>query len=461
MDTYFFRKETPIVDEVEVLVVGAGPSGFPAAIAAARNGAKTLLIERFGCVGGMATTGLVGPFMTSFDAQGRTQIVRGIFDELIRRLEEKGGAIHPSKVRGGSTYSSFIIDGHDHVTPFDPEWMKIISADMVLESGARLLLHTQFLDVMKEENRVVGVIVANKGGIQAIRAKVIIDCTGDADLAFQAGVPFTLGNEKNHKMMPTTMFFRVGNVDTQRLIDAYLGSENPHRDLMGKPKGGFSWIVSEARRKGEWELGRNKLGMYETPTSGEWRINTTRIADVDGTNPKDLTKAEIEGRKQARTVFEFLKKNIVGYEKAQFMDTGAVIGIRETRHIVGEYVISIDDVLNGRLFEDMVLLASNAVDIHAEQGEVDNYQTMYRGSYYSIPYRSLVPLKVENLLVAGRPISATSEASSAFRVMTCCVGMGEAAGTAATLAIQSNQSPRNIDVKKLQAQLRAQGVYLG
>ncbi|MCR4403161.1 MAG: FAD-dependent oxidoreductase [Firmicutes bacterium] len=457
MRTYSFNKTIPVGQEVDVLVVGGGPSGFAAAIAASRNGAKTMLIEKHGCIGGMATVGLVGPFMTSFDATGDTQIIRGVFEELVRRLEERGGAIHPSKVRRGTSYCAFIIPGHDHVTPFDPEWLKLVATEMVLESGVELLLHTQCLDVIKEGDRVTGVVAANKSGLQAIEAAVIVDCSGDADVAEWSGAPTVLGRQSDHGMQPATMFFRICNVDSEK-VKAYI-EEN--RTLVGKPfHGPFSWLVEEARERGEWDVPRGEINMYETPNPGEWRVNTTRILNIDGTNARDVTRAEIEGRRQARKVFEFIKSRIPGCERARFMDTAAVVGIRETRHIVGEYVVTKEDVLGCRMFDDSILLASNSVDIHSKDAESGEY-TVISGRWYGIPYRSLVPLSVENLLVAGRPISATSEASSAFRVMPCCIGTGQAAGTAAALAVKSGVVPRRVDVSRLRDLLREQGVYLG
>lgn len=188
-ETILYSRQLPVTRKVDVLVVGAGPSGIAAAIAAAANGSRTLLVEKAGTVGGMATIGLVGPFMTSFDKNGERQIIQGVFDDLVRRMEKVGGAIHPAQVRAGSSYSGFIIQGHDHCTPFDPEWLKIVATDMLLEAGVELLLHTQFLEALMDDNRVVGGIFTNKSGIQVFRAAVTIDCTGDADVSYSAGLP--------------------------------------------------------------------------------------------------------------------------------------------------------------------------------------------------------------------------------------------------------------------------------
>lgn len=462
MVNYFFKKEIPVIENTDVLVVGGGPAGIPAAIASARNGAKTILVEKNGCVGGMATVGLVGPFMTSYDTEGEMQIIKGIFDELVIRMEKMGGAIHPSKVRAGSSYSSFIVRGHDHVSPFDPEAFKVAAADMLQEAGVKLLLHSQFVDAIVEKDELKGIVIVNKSGMQAIYAAITIDCTGDADVAAYAGVPTYLGDKEHHKMQPATMFFRICNVDSEKVKKNIEENRHLMGMIKGKHLGAFNWKITEARERGEWKIERYAIGMYENVIPGEWRINTSRMLGVNGTSAEDLTRAEIEGRRQVLKIFEFMKKNIPGCENARLMDTGAVVGIRETRHIVGEYVMTKEDILEGHIFQDSITMASDAVDNHAKgDSSGGEYITVKNGKYYGIPYRSLVPLKVDNLLVAGRPVSATSDAASAIRVMPPCMGMGEAAGTAAALAVKDNIRPREIDVKKLRDTLKAQGVFLG
>lgn len=439
----------------EVLVVGGGPAGIAAAITAARNGAHTMLIERCGFVGGMATAALVGPFMTCFDGKGEKQIIRGIFDELINRLEAAGGAIHPSKIAAGTSYSSFIIKGHSHVTPFDSEMLKIVAEDMLKESGVELLYYTQFLDCIMEGNSIKSVIAARKEGLCAINAKMVLDCSGDADVAVKAGVPTIKGRKKDNTMQPATMFFRVCNVDSDRVYE-YI---EQHRDLMQRPfYGAFNWLIEEGRRNGEWNIKRDELGSYETNQKGEWKLNTTRVTEVDGTKSSDLTRASIEGRKQTRQVYKFLQEHVPGFENAKMMETGSVIGIRESRHIEGKYVIQKEDVLESRTYEDDILLCSNAIDIHADDGSGGEYVVVDK--WYGIPYRSLVPLNCDNLLVAGRTISASSEAVSAFRVMPPCFGIGQAAGTAAAICIQDNVKPEAVPINKLQKTLISQDVFL-
>jgi hypothetical protein len=462
MSGYTYKKEIPVTDEVEVLIVGGGSAGIAAAAAAARRGVSTMLVESYGCLGGMATTGLVGPFMTSYDATGEVQVIKGIFDELVRNMEERGGAIHPSKVRSGSTYCSFILRGHDHCTPFDPEVLKISAEEMVLKSGCRLLLYTKIIDVILDGDRITGVVAACKSGLRVIKAQIVVDCSGDADIAAMSNAPCILGAEEDNWMQPGSMFFRAGNVNSDE-VELEISRNRYRMGFDGKRNWGtFHWIVTEGIERGEWDIDRSSLGMYESNVKGEWRLNISRLTGIDGTKSEDLTKASIEGRKQAFKIFEFLKKNVPGYQNSRLIDTGSSIGIRETRHIKGEYILNENDLLDGIIPEDSILMASNSVDIHAKGEHKGSgvYTTMRNGRWYGVPYRVLVPLKIENLLVAGRPVSATPNAASAIRVMPPCFGMGEAAGTAAALAIKSSTTPRSVNVKKLIDMLKEQGAFL-
>lgn len=443
-----------------VLVIGGGPAGICAAIAAARNGAKTLLVEQNGFSGGMATAGLVGPFMTCYDKSGETMIIRGLFAELVDRLVERGGAIHPSLVRAGTPYTSWIVRGHDHCTPFDAELLKVLLDDMLQEAGVEILYHTSFLRPLMEGDRVVGAAVMRREGPAEIRAAVTIDCTGDGDVACRAGVPCAKGNDRG-VMQPATLFFRINNVNSSALeADVEKNRDNFYR-RDGVNYRSLHWRVSQAREAGDWPLKRVSIGIFRCVREDEWAVNTSRIMGVDATDSRSLTLGEIEGRRQVQIIMRFLNKYVPGCENARLMASGSTLGIRESRHITGEYTLALDDVLEGRVTEDAVVLCSNSVDIHGRYGPLSNeYITVRNGEYYGIPYRCLVPVRIDGLLAAGRCLSAQSEAAGAVRVMPPCMAMGQAAGTAAALAAERGVPPRQVDAGELRGRLRQDGAFL-
>ena len=449
-----YHKEIPIAGEVDVLVVGGGPAGIAAAVASARNGAKTLLVERYGFLGGNLTAGLVGPCMTSYSLDGKQQLIKGIFEELVLRMEKVGGALHPSKIPAGSPYSGFITFGHDKVTPFDPEAVKLCAVEMCREAGVELLLHTFVFDTIVEDGRVAGIFVANKSGVQALRAKVTVDCSADADVATRAGVPFALGREEDGLTQPMTLFFRVANVDDET-VEAYVRA---HPDDY-RP---FASLVSQAREKGEFPIPRLGVGMYRTLQPGVWRINTTRVQRLNGTDVHDLTEAELEGRHQVMLLMSFFHKWLPGFANCVLVDTATQIGVRETRRIHGEYLLTLDDLATGREFEDVIALCGYPVDLHSPTGSGGGANGEYpSANVYQIPYRSLLPVERDGLLVAGRCVSATHEALAAIRVMPPSFAMGEAAGTAAAIATARGIQPRQVPIYELQERLRRQGAYLG
>jgi glycine/D-amino acid oxidase-like deaminating enzyme len=454
VSTVEYTREIPVAEPVDVLVVGGGPAGIAAAVAAARAGARTLLVERFGYLGGNLTAGLVGPCMTAFSLDGEVQLIRGVFDELIRKMVAGGHAVHPSGVPAGSPYCGFISYGHDKVTPFEPEAVKAAAEQMCAEAGAELLLHTFVVDVCRDGDAVTGVVCASKSGLHLQPARVVVDCSADGDVAAAAGAPFEIGRSEDGLTQPMTLFFRVRGVDddvVERFVRDHPEDFRP-----------FSSIVARATAEGRFPAPRRGIGLYKTLRRGVWRINTTRILGRDGTDARDLTAAEIEGRQQVHRLVEFFREELPGFADCELLDTAATIGVRETRRILGEHVLSLADLQTGRHFDDVVALAGYPVDIHdpigAGGGVDDKYGT---ANAYEIPYQSLVPRDVEQLLVAGRCLSATHEALAAVRVMPPAFATGEAAGTAAALAVRLGVPPRQVPVDQLQHSLLAHGAYLG
>jgi hypothetical protein len=446
----------PLEDPLDVLVVGGGSSGIAAAVAAARVGAKTALVERYGHPGGTSTAGLVGPFMTAWSADGKQQIIAGIFQEMIDRMLRVGGAVDPATTRAGSAHASYIEYGHAHVTPFNAEALKLCALEMLHEAGVDLRLHTWFIDATMNGKRIDNIIIADKAGLHALVADVFVDASADGDLSARAGAQFTIGRSDG-RMMPATVFFRVGGVDDAR-IDAWI---DEHRALHPGERL-FECLVQQAKLAGEWSVPREYVNIYREPQPGVYRVNTSRIHDIDGTNPRDLSRAELVGRRQVGELMRFFRARCPGFEKAQLLETAAQVGIRETRHIIGEYVLTADDVLNGRCFDDAIARCAYPIDIHDPTGTRGSLQGPQDGghNWYEIPYRCLLPKGIDNLLVAGRCISATHEAAGSARVIPACYATGQAAGSAAAMSIGRHCTPREIPPCDLRDCCKREGAIL-
>jgi len=435
MDCTFYEKgrNTPILDKVDVLVVGGGPAGIVAAIASARNSASTMLIERFGFLGGMATTGLP---LHAFVSPDGTQVIKGIPQEIVNRLIKNNGS--PGHMPG--TIISHTMRGS--TTPVDPEVFKQVAFEMLEETNVKMLLYTLAVDGIVQNNIVNGAILENKSGRQAVLAKVVIDASGDGDIAAKCGAPFEIGRKKDGLTQPPSLMFTLANVDTEK-SDAF-------------PKEKLFQLTQEANQRGELPAPVNQL-WYFTIQRGIVAVNGTRVNKVDGTQVLDLTRAEIELRKQIPKVVSFLKRSVPGFESSVLVGTGPIIGVRETRRIIGEYTLTGEDVLEAKQFEDQIAKSGYFLDIHNPNGAGVRRAYVRNGASYGIPYRCLIPKKIDNLIVAGRCISTTFEAHASTRVMGPCMAVGQAAGTAAALSIKEGVPPRKLDVKKLRQVLLEQG----
>ncbi len=457
--TYAYSSHIPELDEVDVLVIGGGPSGISAAIAAARLGVRVRLVERYGFLGGNLTAGLVGPCMTSYSLDGSEQLIRGVFEEFVQNMMEVGGAMHPSKVPAGSPYSGFIVYGHDKVTPFEPEAAKIVAQRMCVEAGVDLLLHTMVVDAIVDDPdianpRVLGVVCAGKGGLRAARARVVVDCSADGDVAHYAGVHTRHGRDSDGLAQPQTLFFRIQNVD-DAAVEAYVAA---HPEDF-RP---YASIVAAATAAGRFPAPRRGIGLYKTMEPGVWRINTGRVLKLNGADSGELTKAEMQGREQTMALLRFFREELPGFENAELRDTATQIGVRETRRIEGDYELTLDDLRSGRAFDDVVALCGYPLDIHDPAGSGGGTaESLPTANVYQIPYRVMVPRRHDGLLVSGRAVSATHEALSAIRVMPPCFALGQAAGVAAALSIGNRGTPRHVDYADIRRELLAQGAYLG
>jgi hypothetical protein len=426
-----YAQELPVFDEAEVVVVGSGSAGSTAAIAAARTGADTLLIERYGFLGGTSTMVLDTFYGFYTPASDAVRVVGGIPWEIVERLYT-----YEMVIERPSSY------GAGQAVTYDPTTLKVVWEQTALSSGVRLLLHTFVVDVLKDGDAITGLVVAGKRGLGLIKGNVFIDSSGDADLVFRAGAPFEAAGADGTPAQSLTTTFRLGNVDTDR-------ARSVKRDeLVRRMKAGTL--------SGEYRLPREEGSVHITPQTGVIATNMTRVAYVDGTDPAELTKAEVEGRKQALEYTRFLREQIPGYEHAYLMNFSTQIGIRETRRVYGAYRLTRDDVLTARRFEDAVAQCGAPIEDHGA-GNNTRWEYVPNGGTYDIPYRALLPQGVSNLLVGGRCLSADHDAHASVRSMGQCMAMGQAVGTAAALAHRQGVSPSALDVTALQARLREDG----
>lgn len=418
-------RRTPVAADVDVLVVGGGPTGVGAALAAAREGARTLVIERQGMLGGVWTAGLLNPF---FDFAQKGWLVA----ELVERLQ---------KAQAWRTWK------FSHT--FDTEAMRLLLETMLAEAGGASWYYSFVTDAIVERGRVRGAIVESKSGREAVLAKVVIDCSGDGDLAARAGVPFRLGRIPDSSCQPMTLMFEIGGLadwvqtSAEDLYDAMRTAIERNALPVALPFGRVNyapWIIN-------------------VPRAGAGVVQATHVYQVNPLNARELTRATIDARRQANDLVTVLR-HIPGLENVELLQTAAAIGVREARHLAGRYTLTLDDLRAGRRFDDAVTFGAFGVDIHeVKRDEKSAHGTRIRP--YQIPYRCMLPQSVGGLILAGRCISGTHEAHASYRVTGTCMAMGQAAGLAAALAAGENRQPAEIDGAALRQALLQRGVGLG
>lgn len=445
----------------DVIVAGGGISGSMAAAAAARDGAKTLLIEQHGFLGGMLTAAGVGPMMT-FHA-GDRQVIRGITGELIERLAARGKSPGHIVDTTGYTHS---------VTPFDAEAMKYELDEMTVAAGADVLFHTMLAGVHADHGKIRSILVCNKGGLSTLTAKMYVDATGDGDLSAWAGVPYIKGRASDGKSQPMTMKMKMIHVDVDKIRRYIMDHPEDFPSLGGdtsvidrSPRlsiGGFTALVARAKAEGRFHISRDSLLLFETNNPGEVIINTSRIHGHDATDPASLSDAEMQGRKQVKELEAFLVRYVPGFENAVLEYSGPNIGVRASRQIKGVYILTSADVLAFKKFEDTIACSAYPIDIHPGENEafVDYSSRFKSGEYYGIPYRCLVNGDIGNLVTVGRCISAEFEAQAAIRTTPTVGAVGHAGGLAASIAARNDIRAADVPNDELKKKLIGQGAYL-
>ncbi|MBP2227373.1 hypothetical protein J2847_000653 [Azospirillum agricola] len=447
------------VGRCDVLVVGGGPAGMAAAIGASQAGADTILVERYGFLGGNATVALVMPWMSFYTQRGSVAVVDntklmpqdhgpgepvvgGALSLFLGRLYAAHGAIPPSPDTG-------------FTVPFDPEILKAVSQEVLDESGVKVLLHAFASGIVGERGRPTGVVFETKSGPLVIEAGTIVDGTGDGDIAALSGADYEVGREEDGLVQPMTLMFRLVGFD--RDLFSRFVHENP---TQWRGVHGLWDLVSKATANGDLSLTREDILFFGTTHPDEVALNCTRVTGVLGTDVFDLTRAEWESRRQAAQIAAFMRKYVPGFADSHLCQTGVAAGVRETRRIVGDYRMTAEDVLGAAKFEDAVARGTYPVDIHSPTGKGTTLRKVPSGEWYEVPLGALLPKGMDNLLVAGRCISGSHEAHSSYRVTPTCMATGQAAGVCAAFASARREQPRAIPARAVQKELLRQGALL-
>ncbi len=459
MKQIFYNQNIPVYNDYDVVVCGGGPSGSIAALSAKREGLKTLLVEGMGQLGGMAVTGLVSHWLGGRTQEGKW-VVGGLFKQLAQEATSRGFAVLP-KLKENEKYHPYAwYNWFIHGVPLDPFKIDLLLDEKMEKAGVDVLLHTQVVDVIVKNKIITHIILYNRSGLFAVKTKAAIDATGNADIAAFSGCKTVKGRREDGKMTVSSLIFHVYGVDQNELTKAIEENRDPK----------FRDLINSLKEKGEWNLPGDIFVCSKLTKNGEFYINTTHLIGIDGTDGFSISNGMKTGRKNVHHLMNILNKYFPGFQNAKIKTIAPQLGIRETRRIIGEYKMTVDDLINDRLFDDSIGFSMYGWDLSdpdkpSVQPFVDDEKSGYKykvkkGLSTPIPYRVMVPQPVQNLICPGRAVSVERQVLGTIRVMAPCMAMGEAAGMAASQVIKDNVSFSKIDIQKLRQELKKFGAIV-
>lgn len=454
-----FEKEINSIETYDVVVCGGGPSGCTAALSARREGLRVLLVESMGQLGGMAVSGHVSHWLG-----GRTQegewVVGGLFKTLAEEAAKKGYAIIPFLEPGKDYHPYGWFNWFIHGIPLDPFAIDLFLDQKMEEAGVDVLLHTQFVDTIVEGNRITHVVLFNRSGLFAVPVKAVTDATGNADVAYRSGCETVKGRREDGLMTPASLIFHAYNVNTEELISAVEKNRDPK----------FRDLISRLRQDGIWSFPYDIFICTQLPGKDEFYINTCRLVGVDGTDGTSLSEGMRRGRKETHELMHIFQQYFPGFKNAQIKSVASQLGVRETRRIIGDYMLTVNDLREEKSFEDNIGYSMYGWDLpdpkkpsiqpFADDEKSGFKPKVEKGLSTPLPYRIMIPKKIENLICPGRAVSVEGQALGPVRVMAPCMAMGEAAGMACKQVVAEGKSFGAIDIPELRKGLKKVGAII-